>query len=128
MALAAGGAGAQEAITVFAAGSLRAPITQAVQVFEQAHPGTRIALVFGASGLLRDCIVAGEKADVQHGKGYGRRYPWRATRCARSRGPGFRSRARRWCARCSIRPSSRHLDAQGRSLGSGPPPRKTVTD
>jgi molybdate transport system substrate-binding protein len=55
---------APEAFTVFAAGSLRAPITQAAQAFERAHPGTRVTLVFGASGLLRDRILAGERADV----------------------------------------------------------------
>ena len=54
----------QPTIAVFAAGSLRAPITQAAQAFEQANPGTRVALTFGASGLLRDRIAAGEKADV----------------------------------------------------------------
>jgi molybdate transport system substrate-binding protein len=64
--LVAGAAGAQQeqTIAVHAAGSLRAPITQAAQAFEQANPGTRIALTFGASGLLRDRIAAGEKADV----------------------------------------------------------------
>ncbi|NDZ12376.1 molybdate ABC transporter substrate-binding protein [Variovorax sp. WS11] len=59
----AGGALAQT-IAVHAAGSLRAPLTQAAQAFEQAHPGTRIALSFGASGLLRDRIAGGEPADV----------------------------------------------------------------
>ncbi|RYY52085.1 MAG: molybdate ABC transporter substrate-binding protein, partial [Comamonadaceae bacterium] len=59
-------AGAQTApsLTVFAAGSLRGPVTQAAQAFEQAHPGTRMTLSFGASGLLRDRIAAGERADV----------------------------------------------------------------
>ncbi|RZI78467.1 MAG: extracellular solute-binding protein [Variovorax sp.] len=57
--------GAQQAtITVFAAGSLRGPVTLAAKAFEQAHPGTRVALSFGASGLLRDRIVGGDKADV----------------------------------------------------------------
>lgn len=51
-------------LSVFAAGSLRAPITQAARAFEQAHPGTRVSLNFGASGLLRDRIAAGERADV----------------------------------------------------------------
>lgn len=55
---------APAAFTVFAAGSLRAPITQAARAFERTHPGTRVTLVFGASGLLRDRIVAGERADV----------------------------------------------------------------
>lgn len=65
LAMSAGMACAQEAtLSVFAAGSLRGPITQAARAFEQANPGTRIALTFGASGLLRDRIVAGERADV----------------------------------------------------------------
>ena len=63
--LVAGAAGAQaQTVAVHAAGSLRAPLTQAAQAFEQAHPGTRIALSFGASGLLRDRIAGGEQADV----------------------------------------------------------------
>lgn len=56
--------GPETTLSVFAAGSLRGPITQAARTFEQANPGTRVALVFGASGLLRDRIAAGEKADV----------------------------------------------------------------
>ena len=49
---AAGAVGAQpQTIAAHAAGSLRAPLTQAAQAFEQAHPGTRIALSFGAPGL-----------------------------------------------------------------------------
>jgi molybdate transport system substrate-binding protein len=56
--------GGDGALTVFAAGSLRGPITQAARAFEQAHPGTRITLTFGASGLLRDRIAGGEEADV----------------------------------------------------------------
>ncbi|MDM0076588.1 molybdate ABC transporter substrate-binding protein [Variovorax sp. J2P1-59] len=67
--LTAGATGAQPGasggtLTVFAAGSLRGPITQAVQAFEKANPGTRVALTFGASGLLRDRIAAGESVDV----------------------------------------------------------------
>lgn len=64
--LAAGAAGAQQqqTIAVHAAGSLRAPITQAARAFEQANPGTHVVLTFGASGLLRDRIAGGEKADV----------------------------------------------------------------
>jgi ABC-type molybdate transport system substrate-binding protein len=52
------------AIRVFAAGSLRGPLTQAARAFEAANPGARIALTFGASGLLRERIAAGEEADV----------------------------------------------------------------
>ncbi|RZL64416.1 MAG: extracellular solute-binding protein [Variovorax sp.] len=51
-------------VSVYAAGSLRAPVTEAARAFERAHPGTQVALTFGASGLLRDRIVAGEAADV----------------------------------------------------------------
>lgn len=58
----AGGVHAQ--VNVFAAGSLRAPLTQAAQAFEAAQPGERIALTFGASGLLRERIAKGEAADV----------------------------------------------------------------
>lgn len=65
IALMAGAAMAQPmTLTVYAAGSLRGPITEAARAFEQSHPGTRIALSFGASGLLRDRIVAGEPVDV----------------------------------------------------------------
>ncbi len=64
-AMVGGVAGAQvPGFTVHAAGSLREPITQAARDFEQAHPGTRIALHFGASGLLRERIAGGEPADV----------------------------------------------------------------
>ena len=42
---------AGEPLSVYAAGSLRGPITQAARAFEAAHPGTRITLIFGASGL-----------------------------------------------------------------------------
>lgn len=55
---------AGEPLAVYAAGSLRGPITRAARAFEAANPGTRITLTFGASGLLRDRIAAGEKADV----------------------------------------------------------------
>lgn len=96
-----GAVNAPAAFTVFAAGSLRAPVTQAAQAFEQAHPGTRVTLVFGASGLLRDRIVAGERADVfasanmahpqslSEGKGYGPTRPFaRNALCALVR-PGL---------------------------------------
>lgn len=57
-------AAGSEPITVYAAGSLRAPLTQAAAAFEQQHPGQRVTLVFGASGLLRDRLAGGERADV----------------------------------------------------------------
>jgi molybdate transport system substrate-binding protein len=54
----------QDRLAVYAAGSLRAPLVEAARAFELAHPGTAVTLVFGASGLLRDRIVAGETAHV----------------------------------------------------------------
>lgn len=51
-------------VKVYAAGSLRAPLTQAALAFEARQPGQRIELVFGASGLLRERIAGGEVADV----------------------------------------------------------------
>jgi molybdate transport system substrate-binding protein len=55
---------AQTSVPVYAAGSLRAPLTEAARAFESARPGTKIGFVFGASGLLRDRIRAGEPAQV----------------------------------------------------------------
>ena len=57
-------AGTQVTVTVLAAGSLRLPFTRAAQDFAQRHPGTRFTLVFGAAGLLRERVAAGEYADV----------------------------------------------------------------
>lgn len=51
-------------LTVFAAGSLRAALTQIAQDFETGPGGTKVRLVFGASGLLRDRLQGGEPADV----------------------------------------------------------------
>lgn len=55
---------AQIAVSVYAAGSLRAPLTEAARAFESTHGGVNIALVFGASGLLRDRIQGGEAAQL----------------------------------------------------------------
>ena len=51
-------------LRVHAAGSLRAALTDAATAFEAATPGTKLALTFGASGLLKDRIAAGEGSDV----------------------------------------------------------------
>lgn len=59
------GAMAQEAgIKVLAAGSLRAALTDAAKAYEAAAPGRKVELGFGASGLLKDRLVGGERADV----------------------------------------------------------------
>lgn len=50
-------------VRVFAAGSLRPPITEAGRAYEQQASG-KLQLVFGASGLLRERIAQGEVADV----------------------------------------------------------------
>jgi molybdate transport system substrate-binding protein len=52
--------------TVFAAGSLRAALTDVARAFEQqgAAPTQRLQLSFGASGLLKDRIAAGEPAQL----------------------------------------------------------------
>ena len=49
---------------IFAAGSLRVALTEVAQSFERTAPGLRVRFTFGASGLLKDRIAAGERADV----------------------------------------------------------------
>jgi molybdate transport system substrate-binding protein len=51
-------------LVVFAAGSLRAALTDVARAFEQEQVGRRVNLNFGASGLLKDRLGAGERADV----------------------------------------------------------------
>jgi molybdate transport system substrate-binding protein len=87
---------------VLAAGSLRAAMTDSAAAFEAAQPGVKVRLGFGASGLLKDRVAAGEAADVfasanmthpealaAAGKG-GRCSASRAMRCARWRGRAWR--------------------------------------
>ena len=50
-------------LRVYAAGSLREPLSEIAKGYEAAT-GTRIALTFGASGLLRERIEKGEPAQV----------------------------------------------------------------
>lgn len=52
------------ALTVYAAGSLRAALTLVARDFEAGPGGVPVRLVFGAAGLLRERIEAGEPADV----------------------------------------------------------------
>lgn len=56
-------ASAQQAISVFAAGSLREALTAIARDYE-AKSGDKITLTFGASGLLRERIEKGEGAQV----------------------------------------------------------------
>lgn len=52
------------AVPVFAAGSLRGPLTEAAKAFEATAAGAPVVLTFGASGLLRDRINTGAEAQV----------------------------------------------------------------
>lgn len=56
-------ANAAEPLIVYAAGSLRAPLTEVGREFE-AKTGTSVRFEFGASGLLKDRILAGGPASV----------------------------------------------------------------
>jgi ABC-type molybdate transport system substrate-binding protein len=56
-------ASAQAPVHVYAAGSLRAPLTAIAADFEKAHAHP-VKLTFGPSGVLRDRIARGEPADV----------------------------------------------------------------
>jgi molybdate transport system substrate-binding protein len=54
---------AQEPMRLFAAGSLRAAMTDVAAAFEAADGG-KVMARFGPSGMLRDAIVKGEAVDV----------------------------------------------------------------
>lgn len=54
---------AQEPLTVYAAGSLRAPLTELGEAFK-AKSGVSVRYTFGPSGLLKERIEKGERADV----------------------------------------------------------------
>jgi molybdate transport system substrate-binding protein len=61
--LGAAGTGHAHEIRLCAAGSLRAPLTEIAQAFT-ARTETPVNTTFGASGLLRERIEKGERADV----------------------------------------------------------------
>ena len=52
------------ALTIYAAGSLRAALGEIAADFEARPDGAPVRLVFGASGLLKDRLQAGEAADL----------------------------------------------------------------
>jgi molybdate transport system substrate-binding protein len=52
------------ALTVYAAGSLRGALTAIGADFEALPGAAKVSFVFGASGLLRDRLQQGERADV----------------------------------------------------------------
>ncbi len=53
-----------ETLKLFAAGSLKAALTEAARAYELANPGTKVETEFAASGLLRERIEKGEVAHV----------------------------------------------------------------
>jgi len=55
---------AETVVNVFAAGSLRASLTEIAQTFETETPSASVVFVFGASGLLKDRLLAGEQASL----------------------------------------------------------------
>jgi molybdate transport system substrate-binding protein len=54
---------AADRITLYAAGSLKAALTDVAKAYEEAY-GTPVEMAFAASGLLRERIEGGEQADV----------------------------------------------------------------
>jgi molybdate transport system substrate-binding protein len=54
---------AADRVTLYAAGSLKAALTDAAKAYEDAY-GTAVEMEFAASGLLRERIEGGEPADV----------------------------------------------------------------
>lgn len=55
---------AAETVRLYAAGSLKTAMTEIARAFEATAPDTKVETVFGASGLLRERIEAGEPAHV----------------------------------------------------------------
>ena len=57
-------AGPADTLRVWAAGSLRAALSEIARAFEASRPGVGVVFRFGASGLLKDRLAAGEACDV----------------------------------------------------------------
>jgi molybdate transport system substrate-binding protein len=60
----ANGAGSDQTVRVYAASSLTEAFTALARSFEDAHPGVRVALTFGASSSLVTQVEEGAPADV----------------------------------------------------------------
>ena len=60
----AGGEGAGQQLTVFAAASLKTPFTALAKEFESTHPGTKVVLSFAGSADLATQLGQGAPADV----------------------------------------------------------------
>src|SRR5262245_4183711 len=58
------GAAHADTVHLYAAGSLRAALTEVAGAFEVDHAGKKVATTFGASGLPRERVEAGDTAHV----------------------------------------------------------------
>jgi ABC-type molybdate transport system substrate-binding protein len=75
-----------ETVNLYAAGSLKAALTEVAKAFEREHGDTvRIEMTFAASGLLRERIEKGEPAHVFASADTG--HPERLARQGRTAGP-----------------------------------------
>ena len=54
----------KQEVIVFAAGSLRGALTEVATAWQAVAPQASVAFTFGASGLLKDRLAGGERADV----------------------------------------------------------------
>ena len=117
-----------DTVLLHAAGSLRGALTDVAKAFE-AETGGKVQAKYGASGLLKDEIAGGAKADVfasanmEHPQALARGEAQRAGRAVRAQ-PAVRAGAARarghagHAARPHARSGdqARHLDAEGRSI------------
>ena len=106
---------ATDPVALYAAGSLRAALTEIAAAFE-AQTGIKVQAKFGPSGTLKDEIAGGARADVfasanmEHPQALAsaaraaRSSCSRATGSARWPGPASRSTPRRCSIVCSTRP------------------------
>jgi ABC-type molybdate transport system substrate-binding protein len=119
------GPAAAETVALYAAGSLKAALTDVAKAYETAS-GNTVQAKFGASGLLKDEIAGGAKADVFASANM--EHP-RALHDAKKSGPMLLFARNRLCAdeagtqsgqrqsaRADARSSrqARHFDAEGR--------------
>ena len=119
----------EQGVRLYAAGSLRAVMTELAQAFA-ASGAPAVSATFGASGLLRERIEKGEPAEVFASADLGnplalsragrarRSRRVRAQQVVRARRPECRRNAGH-AARADARSprQARHVDTQGRSLG-----------
>ena len=119
---------AEETVLLHAAGSLRAALTEVANAFEAAGLG-KVQAKFGASGLLKDEIATGAKAEVFASANM--EHP-QALAAEKRSGPVVLFARNRLCALArpglEVTPASlldrmldsasqaRHLDAEGRSV------------